>query len=138
MSSSLFSLLPSPERITRYAHLISSPLGALLAFAGVKKLLTKWEAGWAVYRNNGFSPAEYRNTAIIEVIGALELAYPRTRFGGVITLISMIAWIEVETMRRKKGGALKPKSPFYLNIPARVTEALLVVMAWALWPSDKV
>jgi hypothetical protein len=134
MTSSPNLLFPSKESLTSYAHLISPTLGLFLAFAGLKKLLTKWETGWAVYRNNGFSPAEYRNTAIIEVIGALGLIFRPVKFAGVVTLIGMIAWIEVETMRRR-GDRVKPKSSLYLRIPARVTQLLLVGLAWAFWPS---
>jgi hypothetical protein len=60
-----------------------------IAFAVLKKLLTKWEAGKAAYRNNGFSTAVYQNTAIVEV-GAVELIFP-TRFADTLNLISMIA-----------------------------------------------
>ena len=133
----MFSTSPFPSidlsTTTHYAHLISPYLGSFLAFAGSRKLLTNWEAGWAVYRGNGFSPAEYRNTAVIEVIGGLGMVFPRTRFSGVVTLISMIAWIEVETWRRK-GDRATPKSPLYLRIPARVTQLLLLGLAWALQP----
>lgn len=120
---------------TYYANLVAPPLGAFLAFAGFRKLLTNWETGWAVYRNNGFSPSEYRNTAVVEVIGDLGMVFPRTRFAGVVALISMITWLEVETMRRKTADIVKPNSPLYLRIPARVTQLLLVGFAWALWPT---
>jgi hypothetical protein len=135
MSSSLALQFPSQESLIHYAHLVGPPLGFFLAYAGFKKLLTKWEAGWAVYRNNGFSPAEYRNTAIIEVIGALGLIFRPTRFVGVVTLIAVIAWIEVETKRRRRDDRVNPKSPLYLRIPARTTQVLLVGLAWAFWPS---
>ncbi|KAE9377424.1 hypothetical protein N431DRAFT_451625 [Stipitochalara longipes BDJ] len=133
--SFVFSFLPiDPSAATQYAHAISPPLGAFLAFAGLKKLLTNWGAGWAVYRSNGFSPAEYRNTAIIEVVGALGLVFRSTRFSGLVTLILMIAWIEMETKRREKGDVVKPKSPLHLRIPARITQVLLAGLLWALWP----
>jgi hypothetical protein len=130
MSSTLNFLSPQQETINRAVSIICPSLGACLAFAGLKKLLTNWEAGWAVYRNNGFSVAEYQNTAIVEVIGALGLIYPPTRFAGVATLISMIAWIEVRTKRDRQ----KPKSPLYLRIPAWGTQVLLVGLAWVLRP----
>jgi hypothetical protein len=137
MSVSSKFLFPSPDDITHYAHFLSPPLGAFLAYASLRKLLTRWEIGWAIYRNNGFTVAEYRNTAIIEVISALGLLFPLTRLSGVITLIAMIIWIRVETKRRSRGDSVKAKSPLYLRIPARITEALLVGLAWALWPRFK-
>lgn len=134
---SLNFFFPSQDDITHYAHFISLPLGAFLAYAGLKKLFTKWETGWAVYRNNGFTIAEYRNTAIIEVISSLGLLFSPTRLAGVVTLIPMIAWIEVETKRRKMEDMVKAESPLYLRIPARITQVLLVGLAWALWPRYK-
>jgi hypothetical protein len=135
MSSSPNHLFPSQESFTHYAHIVSPPLGLFLAFAGFKKLLTKWETGWAVYRSNGFSPAEYRNTAIIEVVGALGLIFHRTRFAGAVTLIAMIAWIEMETKKREGVDRVKLKSPLYLRIPVRVTQVLLLGLTWAFSPS---
>jgi hypothetical protein len=134
MSSFLPFLPINPTTAIHYAHTISPALGLFLAYAGLKKLLTNWEVGWSVYRNNGFSPAEYRNTAIIEVIGALGLVFRPKRFAGVVTLIGMIAWIEVETKRREKKDVVKPRSPLYLRIPARGTQVLLLGLVWALWP----
>ena len=123
------------ESLVHYAHLIAPPPGFFLAFAGCRKLLTEWEAGWAVYCNNGFSPAEYRNTAIIELIGSLGMMFRQTRFPGLVTTISMIVWIELETWRRRKGGRERVKSPLYLRIPAGGMQVLLAGLAWALFPS---
>jgi hypothetical protein len=99
-----------------------------LTFAGLRKLFTEWEVAEATYRNNGFSTAAYYNIAILEVVGSLGLFFPRTRFGGVVILISMIAFIEIRSKRSA------PKAPLYLRIPARITQLLLVLLAWELRP----
>jgi hypothetical protein len=61
-----------PEATTDYVHSILLYLGAFLAFSGLRKLLTRWEAGEVFYQNNGVSTSEYRNTAIIKVVGVWE------------------------------------------------------------------
>jgi hypothetical protein len=116
------------EIVNRAVEIICPSLGAFLAFAGLRKLLTKWTEGETTYRNNGFSMAEYRNTAILEVIGSVGLFFPRTRFAGVAVLISMIAFIEIRTKRSA------PRPPLYLVIPARITQVLLVGLALVLRP----
>jgi len=123
--------------VTHYAHAVAPALGAFLAVAGLIKRFTKWEAGWAVYRNNGFSRVEYHNTAVIEVVGAVGLIFRPTRFAGVITLILMIAWIETQTKLREKRDVVKPKFPLSLQIPARITQVLLVGFLWAFWPDSR-
>lgn len=62
------------------------------------------------------------------------MVFPWTRFAAVVTLVAMIAWIEVEGRRRMMGDRMKPKSPLYLRIPARATQMLLVSLAWVLCP----
>jgi hypothetical protein len=100
----LYILVPLYSRINRYPlrAVRRSPLGLFLAFAGFRKLHTNWEAGWAVYRGNGFSPAEYRNTAVIEVIGGLGTVFSRMKSFGAVILISMIAWVEMGMKRGRK------------------------------------
>jgi hypothetical protein len=121
-------LSPKAETVNQAVQIICPSLGAFLAFAGLKKLLTKWDEAEATFRNNGFSTAEYRNTAILEVIGSLGLFFPHTRFAGVAILISMIAFIEIRSKRSA------PRPPLYFEIPARITQALLVGLAWVLRP----
>jgi hypothetical protein len=103
LRSPLFTHKPLP--ITRNSSV--TPLGLFLAFSGFRKHLTNWEAGWAVYRGNDFSPAEYRNTAVIEVIGGLGMVFPRTKSFGAVILISMIVLVEIE-MKRRKADRVNP------------------------------
>jgi hypothetical protein len=128
MSSVTDFLSLKTETINHVVQIICPSLGAFLAFAGLKKLFTKWDEAEATYRNNGFSTTEYYNTAILEVIGSLGLFFPHTRFAGVAILISMIAFIELRSNRSA------PRAPLYFRIPARVTQVLLVGLAWVLRP----
>jgi hypothetical protein len=76
MSSATSFLSPNTTTLNSLIRIICPNLGFFLTFAGLKKLLTKWEAGEAVYLNNSFSTAEYRNLPIAELIGAPGLFFP--------------------------------------------------------------
>jgi hypothetical protein len=128
MPAALDSLFLSPETVNHAVQVICHSLGTFLAFAGLKKLLTRWTEAETTYRSNGFSTAEYRNTAILEIIGSAALFFPRTRFAGVAVLILMIAFIEIRSKRTA------PRPPLYFEIPARITQVLLVGLAWVLRP----
>jgi hypothetical protein len=94
MSSDTNFLSLKTETINYALQIVCPSLGAFLAFAGLKKLFTKWDAAEATSRNNGFSTAEYYNIAILEVFSSLGLFFPRTRFVGVVILLSMIATLK--------------------------------------------
>lgn len=117
------------EAINRAVQIISPLLGAFLGFAGLKKLLTKWDVAETQFRNNGFSTREYHNTAIIEVVGSVGLFFPRTRFVGVVALLAMIAYLEIFSNR-----SASKSSPLYLRVPARITQVLLLGLAWVVRP----
>ncbi len=125
-ATDFFSL--ETETVNRTVQIICPTLGTFLAFAGFKKLLTKWDEAEAIYQNNGFSTAVYRNTAILEVIGGLGLFFPHMRFPGLVILISMIAFLEIRTKRSA------PRPPLQFLIPARIMQAVLVGLAWVLRP----
>jgi uncharacterized membrane protein YphA (DoxX/SURF4 family) len=109
--------------------ILSCVLGLFFTAAGLNKLTgTHWAIDQS--QRDGFPPYTYHGSGIIEIIAGPLLFVPRLRFVGVMSLLIMIALLELASFSKTN----RPPLPLHLRIPAVITEVLLLGLAWRTWP----